>query len=126
MFNNAKSAPNATLWYFTTNTVRTFISSVALTNPTGSGAAEQIMQQMTLTFRCALGGIIKLVILEPNLPGNTIGALVANAAGTTPQRLAAHVMSASGVVVGIDNSFPITPLNQAFGQNESLFKLLNR
>lgn len=126
MFNNSKSAPNATLWYFATDTIRTFISSVALTNPLGSGTAEQAMQQMTLTFRCALGGIVKLVILEPNISGNTIGALVANAAGTTPQRLAAHVMSASGVVIGIDNSFPITPLNQALGQNESLFKLLNR
>ena len=126
MFNNSISCAAANLWYFTTDTVRTFISSVALTNPLASGTAPQPMQQVTLTFRSALGKPIKLILLETNQSGNASVPLIANAAGNVFQRLAAHVMSASGVVQGIDNSFPIAPLRDARGQNEYLFEQLNR
>jgi len=126
MFNNSISCANATLWYFPTHTSRTFISSVPMTNPLASGGAPQPMQQVTLTFRTALGGIIKLVMLETNQSGNASVPLVSNPAGNVFQRVSAHVMSNQGVVIGIDNSFPIAPLRDARGQNEAIFRELNR
>lgn len=122
MWNNSISCANATLWYFATHNRRDFITSVALTNPLATGAAPQVAQQVTLTFRAALKAPIKLVLLETNQTGNNSVPLVANAAGNVFQQLAAHVMSASGVVLGIDNSFPVSPLRDSRGQNEQIFR----
>lgn len=126
MFNNSISCAAANLWYFVSDTVRTFISSVPLTNPLASGTAPQAMQQVTLTFRSALGKPIKIILLETNQSGNASVPLIANPAGNVFQRLANHIMSTNGVVQGIDNAFPIAPLRDARGQNEYLFRQLNR
>lgn len=126
MYNNSISSSFVTLWRYVTDTNREFISAVALTNPLCTGGAPQVMQQATLTFRTALGGLMKLVILEANQSGNATVPLIANATGNVFQQLAAHIMSASGVVQGIDNSFPVTPLRDSRGQNEKLFRELNR
>lgn len=126
MYNNSISCNAATLWYFVSDTVRTFISTVVLTNPICSGSAGIAMQQATLTFRTALGKYVKIILLETNLSGNATVPLVLNAAGNLAQRLAHHIMSVNGVVIGIDNSFPIAPLRDARGQNEYWFRELNR
>lgn len=126
MWNNSISCNSANLWYFVSDTVRTFISTVVLTNPLCTGSAPQPMQQVTLSFRTALGKTIKLVLLETSQSGNASVPLIAAPAGNLFQRLANHVMSVNGVVIGIDNSFPIAPLRDARGQNEYWFRELNR
>jgi hypothetical protein len=126
MYNNSISSSFVTLWRYATNTSRDFISAAPLTNPLCSGSAGQAMQQATLTFRTALGSLLKIVILENNLSGNASVPLIAAPAGNVHQRLAAHIMSVSGIVTGIDNSFPVTPLRDSRGQNEKLFRVINR
>lgn len=126
LYNNSISCNSANLWYFVTDTMRTYISTVVLTNPLCTGGAPQPMQQVTLTWRTAKGKYIKFVLLETNLTGSSTVPLVSNAAGGQTQRISAHVMSMNGVFVGIDNSFPIAPLRDARGQNEYWFRELNR
>lgn len=126
MYNNSISSSFATLWRYATNTSRDFITATPLTNPLCTGGAPTAKQQDTLTFRTALGGLMKIVLLETNQSGDTRVPLVANPAGNVHQRLAAHIMSSSGVVVGIDNSFPVTPLRDSRGENEALQTKLRR
>lgn len=126
MYNNSISASFMTLWRYVTDTRRDFISAFPLTNPLCTGAAPQPAQQVTLTFRTATSAVMKIVLLEPNQSGTATLPLVANPAGNVMQRLAAHIMSASGVAVGIDNNFPVTPLRDSRGQNEAVARLLYR
>lgn len=126
LYNNSISCASVTLWRYVTNTSRDFVSAIALTNPLCTGGAPQPAQQVTLTFRTATSATMKLVYLEPNQSGLNTVPLVANPAGNVFQRIAAHVMSASGVFVGIDNNFPVTPMRDSRGQNELVGRLLYR
>lgn len=125
-WSSAISASGFSLWKYVTENSRNYISGGTLATPAGTGATITAAHQVTLTFRHAQGGIGKLVLLETGNAGDIQQALTANAAGTVNQRIAAYVMSADSPMIALDNSFPITPLRQSFGQNEALWRKLYR
>jgi hypothetical protein len=120
------SASGFTLWRYVTENSRQFISAGTLASPAGTGAGITSAGQTTLTFRHALGGIGKIVLLESTNTGDAQIALVANPAGTPTARLAAYIMSADGIMIALDNAFPVTPLRDSRGQNEAVWRKINR
>lgn len=123
----AISATAFSLWHFVTANARNFISGGTLATPAGSGAGSvQVAAETMLTFRHGNGGIGKIVLLESNVSGDSRSALVANAAGTGLQRLAAYIMSADGIMTALDNSFPVSPLRDSRGQNEAIWRMVYR
>lgn len=115
------------LWRYVTGTLgKDFISTGTVTNPLASGAALNAAQQLTQTYRSANGGILKIVLLETNLGGNVRQTLVPNPAGNASQKLAAYVMSGDNVILSRDDAYPVNPLRDSRGENETLFRLINR
>lgn len=115
------------LWRYVSGTLgKDFISTGAVTNPAANAGAGINAQQLTQTYRSANGGILKLVLLEVNQSGDNRIALVPNAAGTASQRLAAYVMSADNVILARDDAYPVNPLRASLGQNEKIWRLINR
>lgn len=125
-YGSSLSAVSYTLWKFATENIRDFIAAGTLTTPAGTGAASVIAGQVTLTFRCALGAIAKVVLLESGNTGDTRAALVANPAGSPTQRLAAYLLSTDSPMIGLDNSFPVSPLRDSRGQNEAIWRMVYR
>lgn len=125
-YSNTISASSYSLWRYQTENSKDFISGGVVASPAGSTGTINVAQQMTLTFRHALGGIGKVVMLETNLTGNDRNALVPNPAGTAPQRIAAFLLSADSPMVALDNSFPVAALRDSRGQNEAIFKMVYR
>lgn len=121
MYTSAITASAYTLWKWTTNTARDFITTGTLTTPTGTaGGALVTNWQQTLTFRSSAGGIAKLVFIEATLGGNQRAALVAVPLGTAPQRIAAFAGSANSPFTALDNSFFAAPLRDNRGENEAI------
>lgn len=120
------SATGYSLWRYVTENSRDYVTGGSLTTPTGTGAGTTVAAQATLTFRHALGAVSKIVLLEGTNAGDTQTALIANAAGTPTQRLAAYLMSADSPMVSLDNSFPVTPLRDSRGQNEAIWRKVYR
>lgn len=116
-----------TLWRFPDVTeARDFITAGSVATPAGASGSVQVAQQTTLTFRSANGGILKVVFLESNSSGDARVALVPNTLGSSFQRLAAYMMSADNVALADDDGFPITPLRISQGQNERIWRKINR
>jgi hypothetical protein len=126
MYTTGISATSFSLWRWATNTARDFITAGVVGTPLGTGGSINVASQKTLTFRHALGGIGKIVFLEANLGGSARIALVPNAAGTSPQRIAAYLLSADSPMIALDNSFAVASLRDSSGENEAIFKLVNR
>lgn len=120
------SANSFTLWKWTTDTVRDFISAGSLATPTGTVGTPQLAAQVTLTFRAAAGGIAKLVFIESNQSGDTRSALVPNPAGTAMQRIADYLLSARSPMQALDNTFVVAALRDSRGQNEAIWRKLYR
>jgi len=120
------SAVSFSMWKYVTETAREFITAGALTTPAGTAGVTTIAGQVTLTFRHALGGIGKIVLLESNLAGDTRSALVPLATGTAAQKIAAYMMSADSPMIALDNSFPVSPLRDSRGQNEAIWRMVYR
>ena len=114
------SAVSFTLWKWVTNTQREFISAGTLATPAGTGAAIVQSWQNTLTFRSGAGGILKIVMIESNAGGNQRAALVPNAAGNVPQRIAAYALSADSPFQALDNGFVVSALRDSRGENEAV------
>lgn len=116
------------LWKYVPGTLaKDFISAATPTNVAGSaGGTITPAAQLTQTYRSANGGILKLVILESLLPGDARITLVPSAAGTASQKLAAYIMSADNIALARDDSYPVAPLRDARGQNERIWRLINR
>lgn len=125
-YNATIQANNFTLWKYATENARDFISSGTITTPAGSGGTTIIAGQATLTFRHALGGIGKIVLIESTLAGDTQVALVPNGAGNPAQRIAAYMMSADSPMIALDNSFPVSALRDSRGQNERVWREIFR
>jgi len=127
-YNLGISCPGYTLWKFTPGSyVRTFISAGTLTNPLGtSGYNLTIAHQVTLTFRSAAGGILRLVLLETVNTGDQRSSLVASSTGTSIQKLAFYVLSADSVVLAADDGFPIKAERDSRGQNEAVWRQVYR
>lgn len=103
-----------------------FISTGTVTNPAGTGGGVTIKHQLTLTFRSANGGILKTVLLETALGGDTQTALVPNGAGNAAQKWAAYMLSADGVALAADDGYPILALRDSRGENERIFRKIYR
>ena len=125
---NTIQCPGYQLWRYVPGTLaKDFISTGTLTNPISAGTGTiTAAQQLTLTFRSANGGILKLVLLETNQTGDARIVLLNNAAGTPPQKLASYVMSADNVIMARDDAFIVTPLRDSRGQNERIWREINR
>lgn len=122
----AIQATGFSLWKYVTENSKDYISGGSLATPAGTGGGVTIAGQCTLTFRHALGGIGKIVLIESANGGDTQVASLANAAGTATQRLTAYLMSADSPMVALDNSFPVTPLRDSRGQNEAIWRKVYR
>lgn len=124
---NTISCSGYQLWKYVAGTLgKDFIAAGTVTNPAGSGAATVAAAQLTQTYRSANGGILKIVILESNQSGNARQALVANAAGNPSQRLASYIMSADNIVLARDDAYPVNPLRDSRGENERIWREINR
>lgn len=113
-----------TLWRYVPGTLaKDFITAGAVTNPAGSQSGTATAAAQTkLTFRLAAGGIMQTNLLEGAVAGNTKTTLVPASTGTWDKIYAAYVLSASGWVLGRDDSYPVAALNISLSQNEALFK----
>jgi len=116
-----------TLWKYVTGTLaKDFVSAGAVTNPAGSGGAIVVSQQCTLTYRSANGGIMKQVFLEASLSGDARVTLVPLSSGTPVQKIAAYTMSADNVFLARDDGYPVAALRDSRGQNERIWREINR
>lgn len=124
----AVTCPSYTLWKYVTGTLaKNFISTGALTNTGGvAGGTISPTAQLVQTYRSANGGILKVVVLESLLTGDTRVTLVPNAAGNASQKLAAYILSADNIVLARDDSYPITALRDSRGQNERIWREIYR
>lgn len=124
MYHSSISAVGYTLWRYVPGTLaKDFISAGALTTPLGSnGTGPQSTHQITLTFRSANGGVLKIVMLETSLTGDTRAILIPNPAGTTTTLLASYVMSADNVILARDDAYPVAALRDSRGQNERIWR----
>lgn len=120
IYPNTISVASFSLWRWVTNTAREFVSAGVMGTPAGSTGAVVQSWQTTLTFRSGNGGIAKLVFIESNLSGNQRAALVPNAAGTAPQRIAAYAISAGSPLQALDNGFLVAALRDNRGENEAI------
>lgn len=120
-------ATGYTFWRYVTGThAKNFVATGTLSTPAGTGAGITVKHQTTLTFRSANGGILKTVLLETALTGDTQLPLVPNAAGTAPQRWAAYLLSADNPVLAADDAYPILALRDSRGENERIFRKIFR
>lgn len=120
VYPNTISVSSFTLWRWVTNTAKEFVSAGVVGTPAGATGAVVQSWQTTLTFRSGTGGIGKLVFIECNLGGNQRSALVPNAAGTAPQRIAAYAISAGSPLQALDNGFFVAALRDSRGENEAI------
>lgn len=115
------------LWKYIPNTfAKDFISAGAVANNAGASGGVVNAQQETLSFRTANGSVLKIVILEGNLAGDTITTLTPVAAGNQAQRIAFYIMSADNVALGRDDGYPVAAMRQALGQNERIWRKIFR
>lgn len=105
---------------------RIYLTSTTVTTPTGNAGSYQPARQATMTFRCGAGGVLKVVILEGNQSGDSRVPLVPNGAGNQSQQFAAWALSASSIILGDDDSFPIAAMNLSLCQNGHWRKKLFR
>jgi hypothetical protein len=121
------SVTEVRLWKYVSGTfAKDFISAGAVASPAGSSGATQTAQQDTLSFRSANGSVMKIVMLEAQLAGDTSVTLIPNAAGTPAQRIAAYILSADNVALARDDGFPVTALRRSLGQNERIWRKIYR
>lgn len=114
------------MWKYITEYTRDFVTAGSATPTTTAGGSSVASGQHTLTFRHAGGGIGKHVFLESSNGGDSRSALVPNATGNSVQRYAAWVLSATSPVIALDNAFAVAPLKDSRGQNEAVWRKINR
>lgn len=124
LFHLATLASTYTLWKRNTdNTDRVFVSGGTLTNLNGAniGAPNTPASQATLTWRSAGGHYMKLIFLEGVFSGSS---RIPIASSTDPNvtALNGYITSGLNFVTARDRSFPVTPMNISYGQNEKVFQ----
>lgn len=107
-----------TLWRYATENQRDFVTSGSVTTTAAAGSGITPAHQVTMTFRHALGGVSRHVLLETSFNGNQFNQLIANPAGNQQQQYAAYIMSNISPCIALDNSFPVVPLRFAEEENE--------
>jgi hypothetical protein len=101
---------------------RFFISSGDLSEEP-DGGIHSPARQMTMTFRTANSGVMRLVILEVNNTSDTLVPLTANEASPDPATaLASFMVVPESPVLGTDASWIVAPMSLAFTQNEATYQ----
>lgn len=103
-----------------------FVASGTVTNPLGSGTAAQPAAQAVASLRTAGGGIMYVNWIEGSATANSQIALIPSGAGAYYQQVAAYLLSSEGWAIGRDDAFPIGGLRASFGQNEAIWRKINR
>lgn len=120
-FNTSVSCLGYTLWNYPVagSLAKDFVTSGTVTNAAGlSATASNLAFQCTLSFRSANGGVLKLTLLESVYTDKFSLPLIANAAGSTPQKVAAYMISSAGWAIARDDGFPVVPTKITGGENE--------
>lgn len=128
MYHTSIQATSYTLWKYLMGTYsKDFISTGELASPAGTSSTTiQQAHQLTLTFRSATGGIMKLVALEGTGTGDTRLPLIVNATGSAHQKFAAYVLSNDNFWLSADDSYPVVALRDSRGQNERIWRKIFR
>lgn len=115
------------LWRYTDASYeKTFIASGTVTNPLGAAGTAQPARQEIATMRSAGGGIMRIEWMEGIVTGDTQQALVPSGSGSYYQQVAAYLLSSEGWAIARDNGFPIAGLRRSLGQNEAIWRKINR
>lgn len=128
MYAAGVSCTSVTLWKYVTNSfAKDFVSAGAVALPVGAtGSAVALAHQVTLSFRAANGGVIKLVLLETTTAYETSTTLVPLSTGTAQQKIAAYYLSADSIALARDDSYAVAALKNAGGQNERVWRKIYR
>jgi hypothetical protein len=114
------------LWKYVTENSRDFITAGEVVTTASAGLGIIASQSHIQTFRCAGGAVMKHVFLEAQYDGDSQAALAPNPAGASSQRFAAWVLSSASPCIGLDNTFPVSPLKESLGENEKIWRKINR
>jgi hypothetical protein len=115
------------LWKYTTGTYeKAFVAGGTVTNPLGGAGSANAMRQAIASFRTASGGIMYVEWLEGNTALDTSVVLTPSGVGAYQQQVASYLLSSEGWAIGRDDSFPISALKFSQGQNEALWRKVNR
>lgn len=121
------SCSGVVLWKYVPGTfAKDYVASGTVASPAGATGSVGIAMQRTLSFRTANGSVMKTVILEGNVNADTKTTLVPNSSGTTDQRIAAYILSADNWALGRDDSYPVSAMFAAYGQNERIWRKIYR
>jgi len=127
-YNTSISAVGYQLWKYVPGTLaKDFVSTGSLTTPAGGSAGGiTAAHQCTMTFRSANGGIMKVVLLETSLTGDTRTTIIPNSGGTLVPLFASYVLSADNVLLARDDAYPVAALRDSRGQNERIWREIFR
>ena len=101
---------------------RFFISAGPLSEEP-DGGLHGPARQMTMTFRSANSGIMRLVVLEVNNATDTLVPLAAHIASPDPATaLAGWIVDPDSPVLATDASWIVAPMSIAFTQNENTYQ----
>lgn len=115
------------LWQYVTGTFeKVFVTGGSVTNPLGASGTPQATRQSIISLRTANGGVMFVEWLEGNTLADTTAALIPSGVGTYFQQVAAYLLSSEGWAIGRDDSFPIAALKTNHGQNEAIWRKVNR
>jgi len=85
-----------------------------------SAVATSPAHQMTLTFRSAAGGVMRLQFMETVYVLNNKNTFPTGI--TVIDALATYTIGSTSVIQARDDSRPVASLRASFGQNEKLFR----
>lgn len=125
-FNSATGTiDRAELWEYTPESYDArFISSYTIGVAGTSGTAAVPASEDIFTFRTAEGGTLRIHLLDVITP---IGPSIAYAGlGTPSQNLVDQYLASGNIALGRDTSQPIAFLKLHPGQNEAIWKSINR
>lgn len=115
------------LWKWTFDGLsKDFVCSGTVTNPLGAGGTAQPARQTVASMRTAGGSHFFINWIEGISNNDTVFALVPSGAGAYYQQCAAYLLSSEGWVIGRDDSFPVAGLRVSNGQNEAVWRKINR
>jgi hypothetical protein len=124
---NTSSLLSWTLWKYNVGTLeKTFVNAGTVTNPLGSGGTATPFWQDIITFRTAGGNILNVEWMEGVSVANNSVVLTPSAVGDVYQKTAAYLLSSEGWAFGRDDTWPIAALKRSSGQNEALWRKVNR
>lgn len=89
-----------------------------------AAGASIAAQQATLTFRSAIGGVMRLQLME--VVTNLNSQLSYPSSSTVYNDIMDYILGTDKSFLARDNERPIFGLKQSFGQNEALWKKYNR